>query len=168
MTYSPAQEEHLPYNPLHDLIRLLRKIDRRAYILPARMLGHATVGQHVRHILELTQCLLQGYATSHVNYDARKRDLSLEQDPDTALALAEDLANRLALPDKPLWLVQTAWPVKLVPSFYSREVMYNAEHAIHHMALIRVALREMELNIVDEHFGVAPATMRHRRSTAER
>ena len=33
---------------------------------------------HLRHILEFYECFLSGLPSSHIDYDARKRDLSAE------------------------------------------------------------------------------------------
>jgi hypothetical protein len=40
------------------------------------------------------------------------------------------------------------------------------EHAIHHMALIRVGLEEQGIPDIPPHFGVAPSTVRHQASCA--
>jgi uncharacterized damage-inducible protein DinB len=43
-----------------------------------------------------------------------------------------------------------------------RELAYNMEHAIHHMALIRVALTQQFPHVnVDANFGVAYSTIRY-------
>ncbi len=125
------------------------------------MLGNATIGQHVRHILELIQCLMTGYATGTVDYDARKRDANLETDTTFACHTIEGLCQAIVREDKPLLLASQSneAPVK---TCYFRELVYNCEHAIHHMAMIRVALRELGLDLVDETFGVAAATIQYK------
>ena len=128
------------------------------------MLGNSSIGQHVRHIIELAQSLLQGYAEGVINYDARKRDIQMEMEKDFAQQCIQKLADSLCRPDKPLLLVQENDMSSFLSSFYYREVMYNTEHTIHHKALIRVALREMQLVLVDDDFGVAPSTIQYRRS----
>ena len=50
-------------------------------------------------------------------------------------------------------------------SFY-RELSYNIEHAIHHMALLKVAVKQTLTYIsLPENFGVASSTIRYRAST---
>ena len=52
-------------------------------------------------------------------------------------------------------------------SNYYREVMYNLEHAIHHHALIKVAIIHFtDLDLPDS-FGVAPSTMEYRKACAQ-
>jgi hypothetical protein len=53
-------------------------------------------------------------------------------------------------------------PPVYVTTTYYREIVYNTEHTIHHLALIRVALREMNLDIVGDDFGVAHSTIKYR------
>lgn len=149
---------------LNELSSLLYKIHPADYTHKSTMLGNSSIGQHVRHIIELAQSLLQGYTDGIVNYDARKRDIRIETEKDFAQQCIQKLAGSLHRPDKPLLLVQENDLNSFLSSFYYREVMYNTEHTIHHKALIRVALREMQLGLVDDDFGVAPSTIHYRRS----
>ncbi len=50
---------------------------------------------------------------------------------------------------------------------YFREVAYNLEHTIHHMALIRVGLREVGDVPVSDTYGVASSTLKHRGQCAQ-
>jgi hypothetical protein len=44
----------------------------------------------------------------------------------------------------------------------ARELLYNLEHAIHHMALIQVAVRQaFPALTLPAHFGVAYSTVQH-------
>ncbi|MEO6169174.1 MAG: hypothetical protein ABIO46_05010, partial [Chitinophagales bacterium] len=52
---------------------------------------------------------------------------------------------------------------------YYRELAYNIEHAIHHMAIIKMAVLIYFLNIkVEENFGVAYSTIRYREKVLEK
>jgi len=51
-----------------------------------------------------------------------------------------------------------------VTTTYFREIVYNTEHAIHHLALIKVALIEMNLDVVADDFGMAYSTMKFKSS----
>jgi hypothetical protein len=156
------QSYQLLNHQLQALLQLLHQLKGAAYIQKSVMLGEVSIGQHMRHIIELAQCLVNGYDDGSINYDARKRDLRMETDPHFAVSCIEQLLNKTSRNDKALLLLQDNNPVKAIHTFYYREVMYNTEHAIHHMALIKVALREMQLDIVDTNFGVAPATIQYR------
>ena len=149
----------------------LRQISNDEYKMPSNILSNATIGQHVRHIIELFICLEQGYQTGVVNYEKRKRDYRIETDKDFALDLMLDVFNNLEQSNKDLILeaedycedVQTV----SVPSNYFRELAYNLEHTIHHMALIRVGINEVaDLQLPDE-FGVAYSTIKYRQQCAQ-
>jgi len=102
-----------------------------------------------------------------VDYLNRVRNLSVETDRSTAITELKNLQSQVIKEDKDLKLVVETDKIKypgFVNTTYFREIIYNAEHTIHHLALIRVALREMNLNIVGEDFGVAYATIQYRLS----
>jgi hypothetical protein len=153
---------HLLNLQFNDLLKLLKALGTTAYTQKSAMLGDVTCGQHVRHIIELAQCMVQGYESGSINYDARKRDLRIETDTQFAMATLTELIDSTSLPDKSLYLVQNDGC--RIQTYYRREVVYNTEHAIHHMALIRVALREMQLDLVGDHFGVAPSTLQYKKN----
>ena len=123
---------------------LLHQISSEEYKMPSTLLSGATIGQHVRHIIELFQCLEKGYETGVVNYEKRKRDFRIETDKDFALDLMLDIYNNLDKPNKNFILEAEDYcdtaEIVSVPSNYYRELTYNLEHTIHHMALIRVGI----------------------------
>ncbi len=145
---------------------LLSRVTDTAYTFPSVMLGGSTIGQHVRHILELIQCLRNGYDTGVVNYDDRKRDRRIETERDFARGVMDSLCAEIVRDDKPLLLTEPGsnGQSSSMLTGYFRELVYNAEHAVHHMAMIRVALRELGLDLVDENFGVAAATIQYKQS----
>jgi len=131
------------------------------------MLGNATIGQHVRHILEVLQCLKVSHAAGILNYEHRKRDALIENHPDKATLLIEELIAYIRQPNKPMIVSFSQSDQTFdVQSTYFREINYNTEHAVHHMAMIQVALREMKLDLVTDDFGKADSTIQHQRSLA--
>ena len=130
------------------------------------MLGSSSIGQHVRHVVEMMQCLQNGYEGGIVNYDERKRNTRIESDNLFAANLLKELLLTLQQPDKGLALQQEGND-EAVQTTYKRELLYNTEHAIHHMALIRVGISEAStINISDE-FGVASSTIKYRKECAQ-
>lgn len=155
---------------LKSLQFLLQTLAEENYVRLSPLLGHSSIGQHIRHTIELAQSLLTGYATGEVNYDNRKRDVRIETDMTFAASVLKELLQQTALPNKSIHIVITdtsTGQTEAVISNYFRELAYNTEHTIHHMALIRVALREMQLEIVNDQFGVAPSTVKYRNTCAQ-
>ena len=150
---------------LKSLQHLLQNLEEEHYVYQSPLLGNATIGQHIRHTIELAQALLTGYETGEINYDNRKRDLRIETNIAFANTALEELLQKTALPNKEIKVIitdNTTGEKETVGSNYFREMAYNTEHTIHHMALIRVGLREMQLEIVNDQFGVAPSTVKYR------
>ncbi len=141
------------------------------YSSPCDHLSASSIGQHVRHIIEMFQCLEAGYQTGVVNYENRKRDRAVETDRDLALDLLAEILGGLSKQDKPLLLEgaydeEASFPLQF-PTNYYREIVYNLEHTIHHMALIRVGLKELKGIDMPESYGVASATVKHRKACAQ-
>ncbi len=156
-------------NNLVEINELLKGLSQDQYNRKLEILTNASIGQHIRHILEFYQCLFSSEQSKEVNYDSRQRDLKLETDVYNASEMTEKIIN--ALQDiKSDFLVtfiadysteENKQPDRIQSSFY-RELAYNLEHSIHHQALIKVAITEMQLtSLVKETFGYAPSTIRH-------
>lgn len=153
---------------LQMLDALLQQLDTPGYGAQLPVLGNSSIGMHVRHILECYQCLRDGCTDGMVNYDRRKRDVAVETDLLAAgMALKEVVHFVNSCTDNA--------PVRLLSgeeegdkegliamdSSLFRELLYNLEHTIHHLAMIRIALRATDKeHLVAEAFGVAPATLR--------
>lgn len=153
---------------LYELSEVLKSLgDNDVYTSPVRSLSLATIGQHTRHIIELYQCLLEQYNTGIINYDKRRRDKQIETDLHSAVAELENIAACLEKPDK-LLLLQTGPGMGLIKihTTYFREVLYNLEHCIHHQALIKVGLIELNKDVCEQ-FGVAPSTLQYRKQCAQ-
>lgn len=149
---------------LHSIATLLQGIDAIDYTFPIQEMGNATIGQHVRHTIEVAQSLVNGYISNEINYEKRKRDLEIE----TSLKYASNLCSELILlinrSDKKLILVEENESGKQIriKSNYSRELHFILEHTIHHMALIKTGLQILKKDITDDYFGVAYSTIQYR------
>jgi hypothetical protein len=130
-----------------------------------------TIGQHVRHIIELFQCLENGYGSGTVNYEKRKRDEEIETDKELAGRLLLDIHRGLNKPNKTLTL-EASYDEHdpdciAIETNYYREIAYNLEHTIHHMALIRVGITEITNIQLPDDFGVASSTIKYRKQCAQ-
>jgi hypothetical protein len=158
-------------NVFVQLSATLDQLNQEQYVQPCQSLLNATIGQHLRHIIELFQCLENGYDEGLVNYEKRKRDIVLETDKELATALLGEIHRGLDRPNKVLNLEacyeeDSANPIVLTTNFY-REIAYNLEHTIHHMALIRVGINEVADISLPAEFGVASSTIKFRKECAQ-
>jgi hypothetical protein len=153
---------------LNELIELLNRMTEEQYQLPSKELSGSSIGQHIRHIIEMYQCLLLQYESGIINYDDRKRDIRIETKIDYALYCLEQIRKQVNLNEKPLVLVNHLMGSSLeIKSHYSRELLYNLEHSIHHQALIKVALMSFDDIEVAEYFGYAPSTIQFKKECAQ-
>jgi hypothetical protein len=152
---------------LAQLKNIIHQLKDGHFSKPVPVLSQATLGQHIRHTIEFFLCLMHGHAEGHINYDHRKHDVLIERDPQLALHEIEEIRDfiRKEATDFPLQL-EANYSLEhdsliTMPSSFYRELAYNIEHTIHHMALLKVALND-EFTYVQlpEHFGVASSTVR--------
>jgi hypothetical protein len=155
---------------LESIAYLLEKLSPDQYQHPSYYLSGASIGQHIRHIIEFYTCLSQAYKESgSINYDQRKRAMLLEKDPKEAVNVIVQLISWLQT-DKILGEVSLVAAYSAsndnactIPSSFQRELAYCLEHCIHHQALIKIGLFEQGLsNLIDQEFGVAPSTIKFR------
>jgi uncharacterized damage-inducible protein DinB len=159
---------------LNEIKKVLQQLINEQYHLPSGTLFGATIGQHVRHILEFYQSALDGLKTNTINYDSRKRNLLIETDAQYAIQIIDEIYASLYQIsfDKLLILegnfcAEEGKQVQIQTSLF-RELAYCLEHSIHHQALIKVCLLELNsLSLIDDTFGLAPATIRYRKQCAQ-
>jgi hypothetical protein len=153
------------------LSQTVSELSSDEYRRPSNVLLNATIGEHVRHIIELFQCLEKGYDTGIVNYEKRERDHQIETNKDLAISLLKEIYQNIDKSNKDIFLEAEDHcdPAETVsiPSNYYRELAYNLEHTIHHMALIRVGINEVSSVRLPEEFGVAYSTVKYRQQCAQ-
>jgi uncharacterized damage-inducible protein DinB len=159
------------YHVFIQLSGSLNQMDTAQYNYPCKNLSGNTIGQHVRHIIEMFQCLEAGYESGEVDYEKRKRDKQIETDKNFAAGLLKEIIQQISKGNKSLSLLTYYDDLRVEPekigTNYFREIAYNLEHTIHHMALIRVGLREIGDIPVDDSYGVASSTLKYRQQCVQ-
>ncbi len=156
------------HKALQELSDLLSQLSNADYTNPCYGLSNATIGEHSRHIIEMFQCLDTQYDSQTINYDQRKRDYAIQTDTHSAQKAIEMVLNQIDKPNKDLELQQSIEGEEIhINTNYYRELVYNLEHCIHHQALIKVAVIQMEHLSVDDNFGVARSTIEYRKQCAQ-
>lgn len=159
---------HFVKNNLEENIDLLRQLTNQELTTKNFKLSQATIGEHIRHSIELMNCLLINYETGIINYDKRQREIKIQTDVDYAITILENQIKNIEKPNKSLSLVHNCYSEsELLPTNYFRELLYNLEHSIHHQALIKVALFSFPHIKVSDSFGVAPSTLAYRNECAQ-
>lgn len=148
---------------------LVEVIGIEHYNTESEILSGATIGQHIRHILEFYLLLLSGSFTGSINYDKHKRDLRIETDPAFATSVIQRfLAGLDTLEEGQIIDFEADYSTmgssgKRIVSSVGRELAYCIEHSVHHQAIIKAGLIDLQLtDLVDDQFGVAYSTISYR------
>jgi hypothetical protein len=158
---------------LDQLAHLVNAMHERDFIKPSDALSKSTIGQHLRHTLEFFICFQEGFADGVINYDKRKHDKVIETDKFIALNVIDQISGfvRELNVNKSL-LLEVGYDYAredyvTVQTNATRELVYNIEHAVHHMAIMKIGIREVAPYIqVPADFGVAASTVRYKETVA--
>ncbi len=151
-----------------DGVTYLEALDEAQFQQPVPALSGSTIGQHTRHWVEFFQCLLdQASRRQRISYDERVRDPRLESSPVFVEQTLRDLSRqvRRAFLGQSVYLDTSLGDRHLIlPTSVGRELWYAVEHAIHHLAIIKIGLREIAPDLeLPADFGVAYSTSAYRR-----
>lgn len=158
---------------IYQLIDLINKLNDEQYSRPLTILSGNSIGKHVRHIIELYMELLCGYENDVVNYDDRNRDVMIETECDYAIIKLQQIMDWTKdKKDKELRILldytMEGKSREAAFSSFKRELAYNIEHAIHHMAIIKIAVENsFSVIVLPQTFGVAPSTIRHQKTCVQ-
>ena len=148
---------------LDQLDGLLEQLDAEQYASPLPVLSKNSVGKHVRHLIEFWQCQLQGMAEGVIDYDARERNALLETDLLFVRHQLKQLKSFIGCleADTELYLqisYGNAGSSRVGTTLF-RELAYNIDHTIHHLAIIRIAVVQTFPDVLfPPHVGLAYST----------
>jgi len=155
---------------LEDAVFFLEKIDPRTYPLKQDLLLGSSIGAHSRHFIEFFQCLLSQLDTPsrEIDYSKRKRDYQIENDPVQARGQVRAIQRDLGTLNQNLSCrlncgehtpgQEGHW----IDTTLERELLYNIDHTIHHLAIIKIGLLAVKPDFpLPEHFGYMPSTLQY-------
>lgn len=157
---------------LNQISDLVIQINDNHYSQPLDLLSGNTLAKHIRHILELYVQLISGIDNNEINYDKRERNLLIEHNKTYTLDFITDLIAKINLINVERDEITLNTTINndevLVKSSIERELVYNIEHAIHHMAIIQIACKHsFDYIKLDENFGVAYATIQYNKTCVQ-
>ena len=156
---------------LSQIINLLNNLSVAQLTYKSNLLYNASIGEHIRHIIEFYRCCLWQSKNGIINYDSRPREKQLEKDPNATIKAISELLSELnnAKNDKKSLHLQSQCIDSLegVPTNLERELVFCLDHCIHHQSIIKIGLKEMGLDkLIDKDFGVAFSTLSYRKQCA--
>lgn len=152
---------------LSQLTDLVAQINEDDFVKPSDQLSHSTIGQHLRHTLEFFICFESGYQQGIVNYDKRAHDKQIERDKYIALAAIGRIEAFVKSFEEKELKLEVGYDLSqeefvTINTTAMRELVYNIEHAVHHMAIIKIGVREVAPYVIlPKDFGVAASTIRY-------
>lgn len=159
-------------NILFQLTELVKQIDEKDFVKPSASLSNSTIGQHLRHTLEFFLCFEKGYEDGLINYDKRAHDKLIETDKFIALETLSRISGFIqALNSNKELRLEVGYNLAAddfvtIDTNAVRELVYNIEHAVHHMAIMKIGVREIASYIpLPPDFGIAASTIRYKQES---
>ncbi len=147
---------------------IFRQLTDEQYRSELDIFSGASVGSHIRHIFDFYNCISQSVEGGILDYNCRERNIGIQTEMKTALSAFHQVISLLSERDEAELLdVVTDFSIEdqdhrpVVKSSIGRELMYAYDHAVHHLAIIKMGIKSTypELTL-DAHIGVAPSTIK--------
>src|SRR5688500_11164040 len=161
-------------NILSQLNDLVKQVEEKDFKRPSVALSNSTIGQHLRHTLEFFLCFESGYDKGLINYDKRAHDKLIESDKFIALSTLSRISDFIQnLNSNRALKLEVGYDVAAddfvtIETNAVRELVYNIEHAVHHMAIVKIAVREVPPYVtLPSDFGIAASTIRYQQESVK-
>jgi hypothetical protein len=148
---------------------ILDQLSDKQYALNLDIFNGSSVGMHIRHIFDFYDCIVNGCNCDSIDYNQRERNPNIEQNRVSAISAFTQLASiAKGLNDANTINVVTDFSIDeneqrpSVTSSIGRELMYAYDHAVHHLAIIKMGIKSSFPEVVlDSHIGIAPSTIKY-------
>ncbi len=144
--------------------KLVWNIDQHRYTDNGVAPYYSSIGIHMRHVLDIFDCILDGLPSKKIDLTKRKRNELIEQNRILGLAYFDQIIEKLMELDTEYFDLEFEVTDDLgkgmVKAKYSlAAVLIQAHsHAIHHFASIGYIIHQLGIALPDEDFGYNPTT----------
>ena len=153
-------------NNLQRGIKLLNSIDESQYTDVSVAPYYSSIGVHMRHILDVFDCVFIGLESNNIDLSARKRNELVEQKISLGLDYFGEIITKLE--DLKAENLEIIVQVKddlglgvITANYTLASILIQAHsHAIHHFASIGYIISQLDINLPDADFGYNPTTPR--------
>ncbi len=160
---------------LDQMMTFIKELTDSEYQYIAAPWFDSSIGQHLRHIVDLYLALMSPSTDHKINYDVRRRGAKVETSRATGLKELTDIRH---------WLTQitthdmnqdvlvstevtlSCQQTDVFKSSYGRELCFASSHLTHHLAIM-AAIAKMAGVEVNPTLGLAPATATFVREQAQ-
>jgi uncharacterized damage-inducible protein DinB len=149
-------------------LTLIAALGEERYARRLPLAYNASIGGHLRHIIDHYQSFFAALETGLLDYEHRERSPGIEHSPEFAGRVLTAMTDRLrsmtgsAMEQTLAYCAETA-PGKMRTTSVGRELEFLLSHTVHHYALVAVMCRLQDFDPPPE-FGVAPSTLRYQQS----
>jgi len=148
-------------------VKLLNAIDDGQYSDNSVAPYYSSIGIHMRHILDVFDCLFEGLEAKKVDLTARKRNELVEVKVKFGLLYFDEIIDKLnQLESENLDVivqVRDDLGLGMVTANYTlaAALIQAHSHAIHHFASIGYVISQLGIDLPDADFGYNPTTPRN-------
>lgn len=145
-------------------IKLLENITDKIYTDSSIAPYYSSIGIHMRHVLDVFDCVFDGIAVNKVDFSARKRMELAELTTREGIIYFQKIIVSLQTiqPDRyeQLILVSDDLGLGIVEVNYTiaSALIQAHSHAIHHFASIGYIIAQLGISLPDDDFGYNPTT----------
>jgi uncharacterized damage-inducible protein DinB len=147
-------------------IHFLSKISEEQYKDTSVQPYNSSIGTHIRHIMDMFDCVFYGLESGEIDLTARKRN----KDAEEILSVGKEyivstIAKVLELDTKELnrlvYVTDDLGSGKIRAEYTLSAILIQAHsHAIHHYASIGYIIHQLRIELPDDAFGFNPTTPR--------
>ena len=147
-------------------VTLIKAIDDAKYSDSSIAPYYSSIGIHMRHILDVFDCIFDGVESKKVDLSARKRNEFAEKKVAFGLQYFEEVLDKLDLlksADLDVKVeVKDDLGLGMVTANYTlaSALIQAHSHAIHHFASIGYIISQLGIQLPDADFGYNPTTPR--------
>jgi uncharacterized damage-inducible protein DinB len=145
-------------------IQLLNCISDNEYNNKTIAPYYSSIGIHLRHILDVFDCVLDGIESGNINLINRKRNELAENYTQNGIAYFEEILRRLKLLENAdfnkIVVVSDDLGLGIVSANYTLGgiLIQVHSHAIHHFASVGYVIFQLGIELPDVDFGFNPTT----------
>ncbi len=153
-------------------VKLLNSISNQQYANTSAAPYYSSIGGHIRHILDVFDCLFEGLPNGVVDLSARKRNELVEIDTAMGITYFNIIISKLdqlkTANLEQLVLVKDDLGLGMIEQNYTLGglLIQAHSHAIHHFASLGYIIAQLGIEIPDEDFGYNPTTPREEKLEA--
>ncbi len=151
---------------IDQMITFIAGLNDAEYQYSAAPWFDSSIGQHLRHIVDLFLALKDRTSPDSINYDIRRRGSPIETIRKTGLVelsdirqwmsniSEEDIKQEISVSTE---VALSSQQTETFVSSFGRELCFASSHLTHHLAIMAV-IAKMAGKVVDPTLGLAPAT----------